>query len=71
MRMWCATSGDLVVEPRKTTQRYGRWVFDRVGPQNSAAAIPLGTGGGTWRHHGGCVEVKQLPVEWMAIRSKS
>jgi hypothetical protein len=64
----CDTHGGLVVEPQKTTQRYGRRVFDRVWSQNSAVAVLLGIGGNTWRHHGGCVEEKQLRVECVAIR---
>jgi hypothetical protein len=31
----------------KTTQLYGRWVFDWVWPQNPMVAVPTGTGGGT------------------------
>jgi hypothetical protein len=30
-------------------------------------AVLVETGGGTWHHHGGCVEVKQLRVELMTI----
>jgi hypothetical protein len=45
--------------------------FDRIWPQNSAVADSAGIGGGLWRHHEGCVEVKQLGAERVAIRSKS
>jgi hypothetical protein len=69
--MRCATHGGLVVDPRKNTQRYGRRVFDRVRPQNSVMAVPTGIRGGTWRHREGCVKVKELRVERVAVRSKS
>jgi hypothetical protein len=60
-----------VADPRKNNQRYGRRVFDRDRPQNSVVAVPTGIGGGMWRHHGGCVEEKQLRVERVAVRSIS
>jgi hypothetical protein len=64
-------SRGLVVDPRKNTHRYIWWVFDRVWPQNLAVAVLVGIRGGTWRHHGGCIEAKQLRAECVAIRSKS
>jgi hypothetical protein len=45
--------------------------FAEFGPQNSAVAVQAGIGGGTWHHHGGCVEAKQLHVERVSVRSKS
>jgi hypothetical protein len=45
--------------------------FDGVWPQNSAVADSVGIRGGLWRHNEGCVEVKQLGVERVTIRSKS
>jgi hypothetical protein len=45
--------------------------FAEFGPQNSAVAVQAGIGGGTWHHHGGCVEAKQLHVERVTVRSKS
>jgi hypothetical protein len=45
--MRCATHGGLVVNPRKTTQRYERRVFDRVWPQNSVVVVFAGIGGST------------------------
>jgi hypothetical protein len=60
-----------VADPRKTTLRYTRRVFDRVWSQNSAVAVPVGTGGGTWRHNKGCVKAKQLRVERMVAGSKT
>jgi hypothetical protein len=47
--------------------------FAEFGPQNSAVAVavPEGTGGGTWRDHGGCVKAKQLRVKGVAIGSKT
>jgi hypothetical protein len=65
---WCDTHGGLVVKPRKSTQRYGRRVFNRVWPQNSAVVIPVGIGGDMWHHHEGCVKAKQLRVEHVAVR---
>jgi hypothetical protein len=69
--MWCATRGGLVVDPRKTTQRYGRQVFDRVWLQNSAVAVSAGIRGGMWRHCKGYVKTKQLRMERVAVRLKS
>jgi hypothetical protein len=57
-----------VIDTRKTTQRYGRRVLDRVWPQNPTKAVPAGTGGDTWRDQGGCVKAKQLYVKSVAIR---
>jgi hypothetical protein len=45
--------------------------YDRVWPQNSSVAVSVGIGGGTWRHHEGCIEAKQLHVEHVAVRSIS
>jgi hypothetical protein len=67
--MQCATRAGLVVDPRKTTQHYGWWVFDRVWPQNSAVAVPMGIKGGIRRHHEGCIETKQIHVERVTVRS--
>jgi hypothetical protein len=61
--MQCTTHGGLVVDPRKNTQCYGRQVFDRVWPQNSAMIVSTGIEGGTWHHHEKCVKAKQLHVE--------
>jgi hypothetical protein len=45
--------------------------FAEFGPQKSAAAVPEGTGGGTWRDRGGCVKAKQLRVKDVAVGSKT
>ena len=45
--------------------------FAEFGPQNSAVAVPEGTGGGTQRDRGGCVKAKQLSVKDVAIGSKT
>ena len=45
--------------------------FAEFGPQNSAVAVPEGTGGGTWRDRGGCVKAKQLRVKDVAVGSKT
>jgi hypothetical protein len=37
----------------------------------SAAVFPEGTSGSTWSHNEGCVNVKQLCVERMAVKSKT
>jgi hypothetical protein len=44
--------------------------FAKFGPQNSVAAVPEGTGGGTWHDRGGCVKTKQLRVKDVAVGSK-
>jgi hypothetical protein len=43
--------------------------FAEFGPQNSAAAVPEGTGGGTWHDRGGCVKAKQLREKDVAVGS--
>jgi hypothetical protein len=45
--------------------------FAEFGPQNLAAAILEGTGGGTWHHNERCVQAKQIRVESMVIGSKT
>jgi hypothetical protein len=45
--------------------------FAEFRPQNSAATVPEGTDGGTWHHSEGCVKVKQLCVERVAVGSKT
>ena len=45
--------------------------FAEFRPQNSAVAVPEGTGGGTWRDRGGCVKAKQLRVKDVAVGSKT
>jgi hypothetical protein len=67
----CSTRGGLVVDPQETTHRYGRQFFDRVWSQNSAMVVSAGIGGGAWRHHGWCIEMKQLCLERVPVRSKS
>jgi hypothetical protein len=52
----------------KTTQCYGRRVFDWVWPQSPTVAVPMGTGSGTWRDHGGCIKAKQLRVKSVTVR---
>jgi hypothetical protein len=52
----------------KITQRYRRWVFDWVWPQNPAVAVSVETGSDTWRDHGWCVKAKQLHVMGVAVR---
>jgi hypothetical protein len=44
-------------------------VFAEFGPQNSEVAVPTRIEDGTWRHHEGSVEVKQLRVECVTIKS--
>jgi hypothetical protein len=41
--------------------------FAEFGPQNSAVAVPEGTGGGTRRDRGGCIKAKQLRVKDVAV----
>jgi hypothetical protein len=45
--------------------------FAEFGPQNSAMAVPEGTGGGTRRDRGGCVKAKQLRVKDVVVESKT
>jgi hypothetical protein len=46
--------------------------FAEFGPQNLVATVVLvGISGDTWHHNEGCVKVKQLHVERMAVRSKT
>jgi hypothetical protein len=45
--------------------------FDEFGPQNSAVALPMGVGGGTWHHSEVCVKAKRLCVERVVVRSKT
>jgi hypothetical protein len=41
--------------------------FAEFGPQNSAMAVPEGTGGGTGCDRRGCVKAKQLRVKDVAV----
>jgi hypothetical protein len=45
--------------------------FAEFGPQNSKVAVLAGIKGGTWRHRKGFVEVKQLCVECVIVKSIS
>ena len=45
--------------------------FVEFGPQNSAVAVPEGTGGGTRRDHEECVKAKQLCVKDVVVGSKT
>jgi hypothetical protein len=45
--------------------------FAEFGPQNSAAAIPVEIGGGTWHHSEGCVKAKQLCIKRVVVGSKT
>jgi hypothetical protein len=45
--------------------------FAEFGPQNSAVAVPEGTGGGMRCDRGGCVKAKQLRVKDVAVGSKT
>jgi hypothetical protein len=45
--------------------------FAEFGPQNSAAMVPEGTGGGTWHDRGGCVKAKQVRMKDVAVGSKT
>ena len=45
--------------------------FAEFGPQNSAVAVPEGTGGGMRCDHGGCVKAKQLLVKDVVVGSKT
>ena len=45
--------------------------FTEFGPQNSATAVPEGTGGGTSCHSEGCVNAKHLRVDHVVVRSKT
>jgi hypothetical protein len=62
-------SRQLVVEPQ-TTHRYGRWVFDRVWPQNSVVVVLVGISGNTFHHNKWCIKARQH-VERMAVGSKA
>jgi hypothetical protein len=59
-----------VFEPQN---HHALWMtgFDEFGPQNSTAAVPDETGGGTWHHSERCVKAKQLRVERVVVRSKT
>jgi hypothetical protein len=56
-RTRCDTHGGLVVEPQNhpslSMVDFGEFV-----PENSAAMVLEGSGGGTWRHSEGCVKAK-------------
>jgi hypothetical protein len=41
--------------------------FVEFGPQKSTMAVPKGTGGDTWRDHGGSVKAKQLCVKDVVV----
>jgi hypothetical protein len=45
--------------------------FAEFGPQNSAVAVPKGTGGGTRHVRGGCIKAKQLRVKDVVVGSKT
>ena len=45
--------------------------FAEFGSQNSAVAVPEGTGGGTWRDREGCVKAKRLRVKDVVVGSKT
>ena len=45
--------------------------FAEFGPQNLAAAVQVGIGGGTWHHSEGCVKAKQLREERVDVESKT
>jgi hypothetical protein len=66
-RMRCTTRGGFVVEP----QNHPSAGFAEFGPQNLTVAVSAGIRGGTWHHHKGCVEAKQLCVERVVVWSKS
>jgi hypothetical protein len=70
MSTWCDIHDGLVVEPQnhRALRMAG---FAEFGPQNSALAIPKGTGGDTWCHSEECVKAKQLCVEHVAAGSKT
>jgi hypothetical protein len=80
---WSRTGGTHVWSWRTCT-RCG--AHDRFGPQNhpalrmasfaefgsqNSAAVPDGTGGGTWCDHRGCVKAKQLQVKDVVVGSKT
>jgi hypothetical protein len=69
-RTSCDTHGGLVVEHEyhPTLRMAG---FSKFGPQTSVAMVPKGTGGDTWRHSEGCINVKQLRVERVGVGSKT
>jgi hypothetical protein len=58
-----------VVEPRKTSQRCGRWVLLSLASK-LGGAVPVGIREDMWHHHEGCIEAKQLLVERMAVKPK-
>jgi hypothetical protein len=45
--------------------------FTEFGPQNSAVAVPEGTGGGTRRDCRGCIKAKQFRVKDVVVGSKT
>jgi hypothetical protein len=45
--------------------------FAKFRPQNSAVAVPVGVGGGTWHHSEVCVKAMQLRVERVVVTSKT
>jgi hypothetical protein len=45
--------------------------FAEFGLQNSAVAVPKGTGGGTRHDRGGCIKAKQLRVKDVVVGSKT
>jgi hypothetical protein len=45
--------------------------FAEFGPQNSAVAVPEGTGGGMRCNRGGCVKAKQLRLKDVSVGSKT
>jgi hypothetical protein len=47
----------------KTTQHDSLWVSPSLG-------LKTWLGGGTYRHHEGCVRAKQLLEDYMVVRSK-
>jgi hypothetical protein len=70
MRTCCDTHDGLVVEPQNhPTLRIAG--FAEFVSQNSAAEVPEGTDGGTWRHSEGCFKAKQLHVERVAVGLKA
>jgi hypothetical protein len=50
------THGGFVVEPRNH-EAVG---FAEFGPQNSVVVVLTEIGGGTWRHHEGCVKANNF-----------
>jgi hypothetical protein len=67
--MWYATYRGLSGCTSKPPSSTVHW-FCRIGSSKSSNAAPTGIRGDTLRHHHGCVKMKQLHEECVAINLK-